>query len=51
MKTTYTDKKAEYIEAINKKLESCDDISLLQLIYKVLCKSMNEEKKGGASNG
>ena len=33
-------KKQEYIEAITRKLEECGDISLLDLIYQLLCKSI-----------
>lgn len=32
--------KQEYIEAINHKLKECEDISLLDLILKILCKSV-----------
>lgn len=32
--------KQEYIEAITRKLKECEDISLLDLILKILCKSV-----------
>lgn len=31
--------KAEYIKKITAKMERCNDIPLLDLIYKLLCKS------------
>jgi hypothetical protein len=34
------DEKGEYIERINEKLNECDDMSLLDLILKILCKSI-----------
>ena len=32
--------KSEYIEQINEKLNECEDISLLDLILKILCNSI-----------
>lgn len=32
--------KSEYIEHIMTKLNECNDISLLDLIFKILCKSI-----------
>lgn len=37
--------KQEYIEAITRKLDECEDLALLDLIFKLLCKSA-ETKKG-----
>ena len=34
------DEKSEYIERIKEKLSECNDISLLDLILKILCKSV-----------
>ena len=31
------DEKGAYIELINEKLNECDDLSLLDLIFKLLC--------------
>lgn len=33
-------KKQEYIEAITEKLKQCEDLSLLDLIFQLLCKSV-----------
>lgn len=34
------DAKGEYIERIKEKLNECNDITLLDLIFKILCKSI-----------
>ena len=39
-KENSSDMKKFYIEAINKMMEKCNDIPLLDLIYKLLCKSI-----------
>ena len=36
--------KQEYIEAITRKLDECEDIALLVLIFKLLCKSAEKKK-------
>lgn len=36
--------KQEYIEAINCKLAECEDFALLDLIFKLLCKSVERKK-------
>ena len=33
-------KKAEYIQKIVEIMERCNDVSLLDLIYRILCKTM-----------
>lgn len=33
-------KKADYIQKIVEIMERCNDVSLLDLIYRILCKSM-----------
>lgn len=38
----YSDTKKFYILSIHKKMERCNDISLLDLIDKLLCKSMQK---------
>lgn len=36
--------KTEYIEAITKELEKCDDIELLDFMYQLLVKSLKNER-------
>lgn len=39
MENTYSELKKEYIDKINELAEKCNDLSLLDLIYKIMIKS------------
>ncbi len=42
MENTYSELKKEYINKINELTEKCNDLSLLDLVYKIMIKSKSE---------
>lgn len=50
MENTYSELKKEYINKINELTEKCNDLSLLDLVYKIMIKSKSEWAGGNRNN-